>query len=229
MKETLNSLIKKINKEEEISPFLFVSKNLEILNEEISWFWLNLLKEFNIPNIYLYILKDNWEKIKVKEVRDFIKKSESKSWYKIQIFFIENISRLTTQASNSLLKFFEEPWIWNIILCTNKWESNVLDTILSRVQTINIKLKKTDSVDNYLQNIIDKYIKNQSNELIKYMFSSKKEKDDYLSFLENLLLYMMNNFSKIWFLNELNQDINLIKSNNLNPKYFSDKWILKIK
>ena len=229
MNEVLNNLIKKINKEEEISPFLFVSKNLEILNQEVNWFWLNLLKELNIPKLYLYSLKDNWEKIKVKEVREFIKKSESKSWYKIQIFFIENISRLTTQASNSLLKFFEEPWVWNIILCTNKWESNVLDTILSRVQTINIKSQKTDPIDNYLQNIIDKYIKNQSNELIKYMFSSKKEKDDYLSFLENLLLYMMKNFSKTWFLNELNQDINLIKSNNLNPKYFSDKWILKIK
>jgi len=229
MNEVLNNLIRKINKEEEISPFLFVSKNLEILNQEVNWFWLNLLKELNIPKLYLYSLKDNWEKIKVKEVREFIKRSESKSWYKIQIFFIENISRLTTQASNSLLKFFEEPWVWNIILCTNKWESNVLDTILSRVQTINIKSQKTDSIDNYLQNIIDKYIKNQSNELIKYMFSNKKEKDDYLSFLENLLLYMMKNFSKTWFLNELNQDINLIKSNNLNPKYFSDKWILKIK
>jgi hypothetical protein len=44
---------------------------------------------------------------------------------------------MTLQASNSLLKFFEEPGKQNIIFLSAKSESGILDTILSRVQTVN--------------------------------------------------------------------------------------------
>lgn len=229
MNETTNNIIKKINKEEEISPFLFIGKNMEIVNQEVLNIWKKILSDYKIPEVYLYTLKDNWENIKVKEVREFIQKSNTKSWFEFQIFFIENIWRLTTQASNSLLKFFEEPGAWNIIFCTNSWENNVLETILSRVQIINFWWKKIEKNDEYLQNVIKKFLQNKDNELIQYLFSEKKEKEEYLDFLENLLKYCMKNNTKTDFLEELNNDINLIKSNNLNPKYFSDKWIIKIK
>ncbi len=229
MNEIINNITEKINKEKEMSPFLFIGKNLEILNEEITNIWKKLLTKFGIPEIYLYVLKDNWENIKVKEVREFIQKANTKSWFKFQIFFIENIWRLTTQASNSLLKFFEEPWFWNIIFCTNSWENQVLETILSRVQIINFWWKKIEKNDEYYQNVIKKYLQNDSNEIIQYLFNEKKEKEEYIDFLENLLKYCMNNNTKTEFLEEINNDINLIKTNNLNPKYFSDKWIIKIK
>ncbi len=229
MNEILNKIVDKINKEEEISPFLFVSKNTEILNQEIQNLSIKILNKYNIPNIYVYKLKDDWEKLKVNTVKEFIKNSQTKSPYKIQIFLIENISRLTTQASNSLLKFFEEPWVWNLILCTNNWESNILDTIISRLQIIDLWWKKIKVEDDFLQNIIWKYIKSESNELIKYLFGSDIDKKEYLSFLENLFLYFYKNKLFIYFIEELNKDINLVKTNNLNPKYFSDKWILKIK
>ncbi|NCO31472.1 hypothetical protein GW891_01280 [bacterium] len=47
--------------------------------------------------------------MKIKEIKSFVEYSNSKSPFKFQIFFIENISRLTPTSSNSLLKFFEEP------------------------------------------------------------------------------------------------------------------------
>jgi len=37
-----------------------------------------------------------------------------------------------------MLKFFEEPDVTNIIFLTNTSESGILDTILSRVQTIDL-------------------------------------------------------------------------------------------
>jgi hypothetical protein len=49
----------KINKGEEISPFLFIGKNLETLNSQIEDLAKSLLKEYNIPNAYLYTLRDN--------------------------------------------------------------------------------------------------------------------------------------------------------------------------
>jgi DNA polymerase III gamma/tau subunit len=78
-------------------------------NEKIKNIALDLLNEYNIPKSYLYILKDNLENIKIQELKEFIKLSQIKSPYKFQIFFIENISRLTLTSSNSLLKILEEP------------------------------------------------------------------------------------------------------------------------
>ncbi|MDR1945003.1 MAG: hypothetical protein LBQ59_02735 [Candidatus Peribacteria bacterium] len=109
MNNIFSRIIDKINKGEEISPFLFVGKNLEITNSQVEDLAKSLLKEYNIPNAYLYTLKDNNENLKIKDVKDFVTFSNSKPPYKFQIFFIENISRLTLASSNSLLKFFEEP------------------------------------------------------------------------------------------------------------------------
>jgi DNA polymerase III delta prime subunit len=103
------SVVDKINKGEEISPFLLVGKNLEIINSQTETLAKSLLKEYDIPNVYLYILKDNNENLKIKDVKEFVLSSNIKTPYKFQIFFIENISRLTLASSNSLLKFFEEP------------------------------------------------------------------------------------------------------------------------
>ena len=54
-------------------------------------------------------------------------------------------------------------------------------------------------------------------------------KKENLEFLENLIIYAKNNLTLIKYLEELNDDINWIKQNNLNAKYIVDKWILKIK
>lgn len=222
-------LSKKIDKGEEISPFLFTGKNLEILNKTVYDLWIKILNKYDINKINLFTLKDDQEKIKIKEIKEFIEKSNTRGSDKFQIFFIENISRLTTQSSNSLLKFFEEPWIWNIIFTTNIWENNILDTILSRVQIIDFWWQKTNKKNNFYQDIIKNFIEENWNELINYIFKSKLEKQDYIDFLENLIIYFKENLININLLEEINEDINLIKQNNLNAKYIADKWIIKIK
>jgi uncharacterized protein with PhoU and TrkA domain len=111
--QQMNNILTKVNQKiesgEEISPFLFVGKNLEIINRKVEDLAKSLLKEYNIPNAYLYILRDGEENLKVKDVKDFVEFSNSKPPFRFQIFFIENISRLTLASANSLLKFFEEP------------------------------------------------------------------------------------------------------------------------
>ncbi|MDR3150388.1 MAG: hypothetical protein LBU14_01910 [Candidatus Peribacteria bacterium] len=109
MNNIISNIVNKVNIGEEISPFLFIGKNLEIINSKVEDMAKLLLKEYDIPNAYLYTLEDDGENLKVKDVKDFVEFSNSKSPYKFQIFFIENISRLTLASSNSLLKFFEEP------------------------------------------------------------------------------------------------------------------------
>ncbi len=51
---------------------------------------------------------------------------------KLKIVMIEHIERMTTSAANALLKSFEEPLPWRIILATSTNTRKLLDTIVSR-------------------------------------------------------------------------------------------------
>lgn len=222
------SIISQIDKNDSLLPFLFISKNIEILNSQIKELGISLLSHFDIPSCYLYTLEDNWSNIKISEIKDFVASSNSRPPYKFQIFFIENISRLTLKASNSLLKFFEEPSSINIIFLTNNWENWVLDTILSRVQLIDLWSNSSMVKNDFIYSMLNNYINNKDPEILSYFFRNKLEKEEYISFLEQLILYIKNKLNYIDFLDEINEDINVIKQNNVNAKYVVDKWLLRL-
>jgi len=227
-KNIIDKIIYQINKGDKKAPFLFLGKNPDLLNSDIKNLWLELLKHFEIPSTYLYNFEDNWEKIKIKDMKSFVEFSNSKPPYKFQIFLIENISRFTISAWNSLLKFFEEPDATNVIFLTNKSESWILDTILSRVQIFDLwwitKIKKNE----FVYSMINNYIRKKEPEILSYYFRNKLEKEEYISFLENLIIYSKNNLVFINYLTQIDEDINSIKQNNVNAKYIVDKWLLKI-
>ena len=224
----INNIKDQINKGDKKAPFLFLGKNNDLLNSQVKDLALELLNEYNIPHSYLYTFEDNWEKIKIKDMKSFVEFSNSKPPYKFQIFLIENISRFTISAWNSLLKFFEEPDVTNIIFLTSTSESGILDTILSRVQTINLwwieKIKK----DDFLFSIIKNYIEKKDTEILSYFFRNKLEKEEYINLLENIIIYAKENLILINYLEEINEDINSIKQNNVVAKYIVDKWLLRI-
>lgn len=232
MDDIFNKIIEKIDKGEEISPFLFISKNTEILNENIKNLALKILKHYEIPKEYFYVFvkekETKSEKIWVEEIRNFSSKADIWTPFKVQIFLIENLWNLTDSAWNSLLKFFEEPWVQNIVFTTNSSEVGILDTILSRVQIINFESKSKDKTNSFYQDLLKNYLKNNDTEIINYFFNAKIEKEEYISFLENLIIFIKNNLIFIEFLDEILEDINAIKQNNVNAKFITDKWIFKI-
>ncbi|MDD3794152.1 MAG: hypothetical protein PHI37_05030 [Candidatus Gracilibacteria bacterium] len=229
MDNIISKIKDKLNKGEEVSPFLFIGKNLEIVNQKVISLAKDLLKQYEIPNAYLYTLVDNNETIKVKEIKEFMNYTNSKPPFRFQIFFIENISRLNIASSNSLLKIFEEPGVQNIIFASNAGENNILDTIISRVQIIPISTNDIKKDNEFYLSLIKSYTSNESDELLNYFFKNKLEKTDYINFLENLIIYAKKNLILIDFLEEILEDLNGIKQNNLNAKYIIDKWLLKIK
>lgn len=228
MEQIFKNIVEKIWKGEELSPFLFIDKNIEILNEKIKSLAYEIFDFYKIPKVFLYILENSWENKKISEVKNFVENSNKSSPYKVQIFFIQNITNMTLQASNSLLKFFEEPGKQNIIFLSAKSESGILDTILSRVQTINFSWKQKDKTDFFYQDLIKNYVENNDSEILNYFFKTKLEKQNYTDFLENLIIFIKNNLVFVEFLDEILQDINAINQNNVNAKYIVDKWILKI-
>lgn len=226
--KTIEKIVNNLEKGEKQSPFLFISKNIELVNENVWQIAIELCKKYKIPYVYIYKYIDSEEKIKIKEIKSFLETSNTKPPYKFQIFIIENISRLTLSAWNSLLKFFEETDKTNIIFLTNKSEWWVLDTILSRVQVNNLWFYQKTKKDDFYISLINNYIKNKSSELLIYFFKNKLEKQDYIKFLENLIIYISENKVFLTYAEKINSDIDSIKQNNVNAKYIVDKWLLNI-
>jgi len=193
-------------------------------------FALDFLVSQQIPSSYLFTLKDDGESIKIKDMKAFLEKSHRKASFDFQIFVIENISRMTLKAANAALKFLEEPWVWNLVFLTNVSEAGVLDTILSRVQSVQSGAKKQSSFREDYLTMIDSYVTKSDTGIISYFFSEKLDKTDYISFLKTLVHYarlhpsVLNND----ILSELEEDINLVQRNNLLPRYVVDKYLLKI-
>jgi len=68
----------------------------------------------------------------------------------------------------------------------------------------------------------------KNHEIFTYFFRNKLEKDEYISFLKNLLLYATDTHQWIPILSELHDDIYAISNNNINAKFVVDKYLLKI-
>jgi len=229
MNNIVNTIMNNIKMEQQNSPFLFVNQNLELVNTKAESYSLDLLKKLEIPNSYLFKLEDDWEKIKIKTIKAFLNKANSKPWYRVQIFLIENFSRATLESANSCLKIFEEPWIYNIFFLTNSWESWILDTILSRSITINLDFNKLKIKNDFYYNLILESIENNnSKNLVLYFFKNKLDKNDYISFLDTFILFIKENFIFIDSLEEIFDDKIMIEKNNVIARNIIDKWVLKI-
>lgn len=221
-------ILDQINKDEWISPCLFLGENLELINADIIQMAQKILQEKNIPLSYLYTLTDSWEKIKIAEIKSFIEPSYSNPGYPIQIFCIENISRFTLQSANSCLKFFEEPWKNNVIFLTNTSESWILETILSRVQTFQLWGKLQTLQNPYFQSLIKEISEWNNTQALNYFYKAKIEKEEYIDFLKNIIYFAKINFIFIEKLSEIESDIQAISQNNVNAKYIIDKYLLTL-
>ncbi|KRM71510.1 DNA replication ATPase [Lacticaseibacillus brantae DSM 23927] len=76
--------------------------------------------------------------IKVDEIRE-LKQEMSKSGMETdqRVFIIDDADKMTAGASNSLLKFYEEPIAGMIVILTTTAKQRLLDTIISRAQLLN--------------------------------------------------------------------------------------------
>lgn len=86
-----------------------------------------------------------------------------------QVYIIKEADKMNLSASNSILKFIEEPedGIYGILITTNR--KQLLDTILSRCILISLKLNKKIDYENtdieHLSYFIKMLLNNKSNEL----------------------------------------------------------------
>ena len=219
-------LIEKIDKGEEISPFLFLSRDILSANTYAQNLALEIAHQFEVDKNYIFILSGMQESIKIEAVREFLLKSQRKPSFAFQIFIIEKISELTLQSANSLLKFLEEPWQWNIVFLTNQSEGGVLETILSRVIPVPVWEQSTAVFDSEIYAMIQDYFENKNPKLVSYFFSLEITKDVAKSFLLTIITYIKKTGNAHSVLKEIDEDILWLEKNNLLPKYIVDKYIL---
>lgn len=225
----IENICTKIKNGDIVSPFLFLNKKGDLLNSQVIEICTSILDNLNVPLTYLFRLEDDWEKIKIDALKCFLEKWNLKSSFDCQIFLIENIWRFTLSSANTCLKFFEEPWKWNIIILTNPSESQVLDTILSRVIQINTSnVSFINKKNDFYFSLIHKFIVDSDYSLYSYFFNEKLEKSDYILFLENIILYSKEYWKFTNLLFSIEKDINNIKNNNVSPKFIIDKTLIEL-
>lgn len=214
----------------EIPPFLFVyseSKELfyEKFHRELQW-WC---REFSVDTHSIAVLsRDEAESHKIQYVKEFIERSYQSPRQAFQVFVFEDFWRLTVQSQNACLKFFEEPGLWNIIILTAPNLQSIVDTILSRIQVQYIWKYAPYVKNTFFESVIKEALSWNKETLIRYFFSKKYEREEYIDFLKTLLYVLVQFQSHIHLYEQLHDDIIGIESNNFLARNIVDRYILEL-
>lgn len=188
----------------------------------------SLLQDAQIDSQSFFVLPDDGQSLKINQVKDFFSKSFEKPRFAFQIFCIENFGRITREAANSCLKVLEEPGRGNIIFLTNKSESGILDTILSRVQSVRLENVSQADFSQEYYDMVENYLEHRDMKLVSYFFSEKLERKQYGLFLQTLIYYAHKNALYWDFLAGIEDDINGLMQGSFSGKYVVDKYILQL-
>ncbi len=226
--------------------FLICNTNFDNLKENLTtvlsdYFFHKKIKIEENPDIY--IIRPENGKILKEEILKL--QEEFKSFSQIndcRVYIIDGAEQMNDYASNSLLKFLEEPEknIYAFLISSNV--SKLLETIKSRCQIImldNLKLSDfNDLSKEFSENIIDFLVKfeNLRETVLAYLydyFSKKEEKENVINFIiiskyfyRDVLNYKL--FKKIEYFNQYSDKIKDI-SNKRNEKYLTNMLILLFK
>ncbi len=229
LKSIIEKIYLQIEKGDQIAPFLFVSPNPSSLRMDMDSIIQELQKTYAFPSSYVFRYEDNGEALRIAQAREIVNKSHIKSDYTVQVFVIENASRMTLSFSNALLKFFEEPWVGNIVFLTHSSESGILDTILSRVQKYHIQGPQKTNYTEYIVSLIEKYVEKNSSEIVSYYFTKQLEKKDVLDFLYACTSYIKKSWKKSELISDISQDLKGVANNNFMAKYTIDRYLYLLK
>ncbi len=154
--------------------------------------------------------------IKIEQVHDFIRKIQLKPFSaKLKIGIIISVDKTTIAAQNALLKTLEEPPQDTHIILTTSNINNLLPTIVSRCQIL--ELKKDDE-HQFNQDLINQILKSNIIErfsLVENILKQKnktKQDNDIEELTENLLVFFRSRMLKKNKNNEILDIIRLIET-----------------
>ncbi len=172
---------------------LIIGKSKDSINQKIDQICATLDHQFNQNNPDILLIDENsgWGIDQVRQINSFL--SQKPFSHQNKVIIILEAQNLNNESQNALLKNLEEPGENNyIILSTNKTKS-ILQTIISRCQTVKLAGARHDSHKN------KKQIEITGNLTKDLTLSEKlgKNKEEILPMLENeLYLYQQELIQK---------------------------------
>jgi len=213
-----------VEKQTSFAPMLFVG-NPDYTREHVHELAEKICDAFQVSRHQIHTFSQP-ETIKIAELRAFFQASFLRPGERFSIFIIENIDTATLQALNSVLKIFEEPWEGNMIFLTARETGNIPETILSRVQVVEVKTDIILEKNSFFENMIHAHCTKNDTEIFSYFFASKNiEKEEYLLFLDTLFSYFSTR-GVPYLLEEITRAKGNICNHNGVPKYEVDRILL---
>ena len=172
----------------------------------------NVCKLIDLDNLpTLITIRPDGMSIKKQQMEELEQKFSTKPVYsKYNTYVISGADKMNDAASNSILKFLEEPEddIVGFLIVSNK--ENVLSTIKSRCEIVHVDYDVSEELDENIKNLADEYLDqiiNSDDYLInkKLILSTYVDRKD----IETLFICMLNKYY---------QDILNTKDNNEHKK-----------
>lgn len=145
-------------------------------------------QSINHNNYVDFYIIESETSIKKEEIQNLKSDLSVKSFYGKKIYWIKDIEKMTEQASNSLLKFLEEPEDDIIAILNCKNISAVLPTIISRCQQVKLKGSSEEITEEIDENLLEYHIEFLNRFSRKphlaniYLLEKLKNKEDILSY-----------------------------------------------
>ncbi len=132
--------------------------------------------------------------ISIEQIRNLLKEA----YYKPnesdkRVYIINNAHLMTEQAQNALLKFFEEPPSFSVIILVAEDENLLLNTIKSRALIINAE--KDDSSQYEIKNefafdFLEYFSDKNEIKCLNILLDNIKNSSDFINFMENLKIFL---------------------------------------
>ncbi len=171
-----------------------------------------LIDNGNFPD--LFVIKPNGNEIKKEQLISLeMEFSNTSVVSKNKIYIILEAEKMNRHASNSILKFIEEPRdnVYGILVTKNKYK--LLPTIISRCLYFNIRDdQKYSFEDNYYEKFVSNLVNTDNlfinyDSLIEYFYDKEKDENEeskakksfskkkIVNFFNNLIVYLLDYYN----------------------------------
>ena len=184
------------------------------------------------PDITVYDKKTSLKIKSIRKLKHSLSLGTSISSYKVCL--LNNVEKLTIEATNALLKILEEPSGKTVFILTTSNHEKLLPTIVSRCTLLNFSNPSASEINNYFST---EYKDDVKNELLKkiifnsgnrpgiiFYYLKNKEKFEEINNLENNLEKILSNSDDYY--QKLNQAAELVKKEKLELKKIFEVWKL---
>lgn len=178
----------------------------------------------------------------VRQLQKFLSRKPHQA--KIKTVILPEAEKLTLPAQNAFLKTLEEPPAHSIIILCSQSKENLLPTIISRCQIIQLatKIEKIDkSLIIYYSLLITKLLNSKVGERLKLIEPYEKTREEAIKFCQEMILVLreilindkVNKKANLQLttdnlqliITSLQQTLNLLKA-NVNVKLCLDNFVL---